>query len=92
MAGEAIVEREAAERLLKAVVARLIEFCEQGVPIVKADAKTGEAKIVGRAPPTAPYLSAALKFLKDAGALGAASAAADDLGAELEALPEFEDG
>lgn len=81
----------AAARLRGAVMARLIEFCEDGVPIVKTDSKTGETRIVGRAPAPAPYLSAALKFLKDVGALGPAADAAAALEAELGRLPEFED-
>ncbi len=80
------------ERLMRAVLARLVEFCEEGVPILKTDAKTGETRVVGRAPAPAPYLSAALKFLKETGAFGgAAAAAAAELDAERGALPDFND-
>lgn len=81
----------AVERLRRAVQARLLEFCEEGVPIMKTDAKTGETRMVGRAPAPAPYLSAALKFLKEAGALGSVGGALEALEDELEALPEFDD-
>lgn len=80
------------ERLMAAALARLLEFCEEGVPILKTDAKTGATSMVGRAPASAPYLSAALKLLKEVGAFGGrdASAAADDLAQELAALPAFD--
>ncbi|MCI4664211.1 MAG: hypothetical protein MRY74_05775 [Neomegalonema sp.] len=85
--------RGSVDRLMRSVTQRLIEFCELGVPVLKTDAKTGETKLVGRAPAPAAYISAAVKFLKEAGAFGGgvSPAAATELDAQLAALPDFDD-
>lgn len=76
-------------RLRALVLERLIELLEQGVPIQKPDAKTGQVAELGRAPAPPAYLSAAIRFLKDNGAV-AEGAGADELNALLDDLPSFD--
>lgn len=81
--------RTALERLRALVLERLIELLEQGVPVQKPDAKTGRVIEMGRAPAPPAYLSAAIRFLKDNGAVVAVDGA-DELSGLLDDLPCFD--
>jgi hypothetical protein len=46
---------------------RLIDVLKNGVPIQKSSGKDAEVVEIGRAPAPPAYISAAIRFLKDAG-------------------------
>lgn len=77
-------------RLYDLTVDRLIEILADGVPIQKNDAKTGETRVIGRAPAPPAYVSAAIKLLKDAGAWAADDPTSGDIAQMLEGLPSFD--
>lgn len=83
------------QRLEQLVLDRLIDILENGVPVLKPDAKTGVVAELGRTPAPPAYLSAAIRLLKDKGAGGGAGADAEaeaaSLGALLRDLPVFDD-
>lgn len=89
-AGEAAaLPPERMQRLRALILDRLIDILENGVPVQKPDARTGQVAEIGRAPAPPAYLSAAIRFLKEQGAEPAE--ACDDLAALLDETPEFED-
>lgn len=77
-------------RLYDLVLERLIDFLADGLPVHKADAKTGELRLVGRSPAPPAYVSAAIKLLKDAGQWDGSDPGAQ-MSALLDGLPAFGD-